>query len=152
MCPNGFCYFKAWNWWHLNFMHSVWHNLIMRHWIRLSLLCRCKWTRKFQVWYGNVSEQHLVLSKNKRYIVSTQEISCVYTSDSCVYTRNCLTVLCFAWQRSFACLTVLCFAWLSFALPECPCFAWLSFALPDCPFALLGGPRVLGRASLVLNT
>ncbi len=30
----------------------------MAHWIRLSLLCRCKWTRKSQVWYRSVSEQY----------------------------------------------------------------------------------------------
>ena len=38
----------------------------MAHWIHLSLLCRCKRTINFKVWYGNVSEQYLSLCKNKR--------------------------------------------------------------------------------------
>ena len=41
-----------------------------------SLLCKCEWTRKSDLWYGNVSEQHLLLCKRKR----------IY----CVYTRNLL--------------------------------------------------------------
>ena len=73
--------------------------MIMCHWIRLSLLCRCKWTRKSQVWYGNFPEQHL-LCKNKK----------VY----CVYRRNLLckkfvkkvTILVLA-QDSCACTTLL---------------------------------------------
>ena len=44
----------------------------MAHWIRLGLLCRCKGTRKPQVWYGNVRKQYLLLCKNKR-------VYCVYT-------------------------------------------------------------------------
>ena len=72
----------------------------MAHWICLSLLCRCKWTRKSQVWYGNVSEQHLLLCKNKgilclhrKSLVSTQEILVstqeilVHAQDSCACTR-----------------------------------------------------------------
>ena len=47
-------------------------NLTMAHWIRLSLLCRCKWTRKSQVSYRNVSEQYLLLCKDKK-------VYCVYT-------------------------------------------------------------------------
>ena len=79
----------------------------MRHWIRHSLLCRSKWTRKSHLWYGNVSEQYLLLCKNEQVycactrflcmhntLVSTQEISCVYTENllclhkSCVYKRD----------------------------------------------------------------
>ena len=54
--------------------------MTMTHWIRLSLLCRCKWTRKSQVSYRNVSEQYLLWWKDKRVycvytrIVSTKEI------------------------------------------------------------------------------
>ena len=48
--------------------------LTMAHWIRLSLLCRCKWTRKSQVSYENVSEQYLLFYEHKS----------VY----CVYRRN----------------------------------------------------------------
>ena len=51
-----------------------WTFLTMAHWIRLSLLCRCKWTRKSQVSGQHVSEQNLFFYAHKR----------VY----CVYTRN----------------------------------------------------------------
>ena len=67
-------------------------NMTMNHSIRLSLLCRCKWTRKSHLWYGNASEQYLLLGKNKRVycvytrIVSTQEIL-VHAQDSCTCTR-----------------------------------------------------------------
>ena len=47
----------------------------MAHWIRLSLLCRCKWTRKSQVSYENVSEQYLWLFYE-------------HTSVYCGYRRN----------------------------------------------------------------
>ena len=40
----------------------LWGILTMAHWIRLSLLCRCKWTRKSQVSGKNVSEQYLLSS------------------------------------------------------------------------------------------
>ena len=40
--------------------------MIMRHWIRLGLRCRCEWTTKSRVWRANVSEQYLAsLCKNK---------------------------------------------------------------------------------------
>ena len=39
----------------------AWEILTMAHWIRLSLVCRCKWTRKSQVSYEHVSEQYLLL-------------------------------------------------------------------------------------------
>ena len=64
----------------------------MAHRIRLSLLCRCKWTRKSQVWYGNVLKQYLLLCKNKTVycvytqIGPTQEIL-VHAQDSCACTR-----------------------------------------------------------------
>ena len=44
-------------------------NLTRAHWIRLSLLCRCKWTRKSDLWGKNVSEQYLLLCKHKRCIM-----------------------------------------------------------------------------------
>ena len=90
--------------------------MTMRHWIRLSLLCRCKWNKKTKSGMEMLQSNIYYYVRIKGHIVSTQETSCVYIGDSCVYTRDCLTVLCFAWQRSFACMTVLCFAWLSFAL------------------------------------
>ena len=46
--------------------------MTMAHCIRLSLLCRCKWTRKSQVSYGNCSEQYLLLWNDKK-------VYCVYT-------------------------------------------------------------------------
>ena len=48
--------------------------LTMAHWIRLSLLCRCKWTRKSQVSYENISEQCVLCTSIKLYIVFIQEI------------------------------------------------------------------------------
>ena len=73
----------------------------MAHWIRLSLLCRCKWTRKSDLGYGNVSEQHVLLCKNKKvYCVYTRNLLCkkfvsnfkilVHAQDSCA----CTTLLC----------------------------------------------------------
>ena len=43
--------------------------MTMAHWIRLSLLCRCKWSRKSDLWGKNVSEHYLLLCKHKRCIV-----------------------------------------------------------------------------------
>ena len=71
-------------------------NLIMAHWIRLSLLCRCEWTRKSRVWYGNVSEQYLLSCAKKRHIVHAQ--------DSCACTRFlCLHNILVHAQQSCAC-------------------------------------------------
>ena len=70
-------------------------NLTMAHWIRLSLLCRCTWTRKSQVWYGSISEQYLLLSKNK-------SVYCVYTRFLCMHNILVYT------QDSCACTTLLC--------------------------------------------
>ena len=44
----------------------------MAHRIRLSLVCRFKWTRKSQVSYRNVSEQYLLLWNDRK-------VYCVYT-------------------------------------------------------------------------
>ena len=46
--------------------------MTVAHWIRLSPLCRCKWTRKSQVSYRNASEQYSLFWKDKR-------VYCVYT-------------------------------------------------------------------------
>ena len=43
--------------------------LTTAHWIRLSLLCRCKWTRQSQVSYENVSEQYLFYEHQMVYCV-----------------------------------------------------------------------------------
>ena len=43
--------------------------MIMAHWIRLSLLCGCKWARKSDLWGKNVSEQYLLVCKHKRCIM-----------------------------------------------------------------------------------
>ena len=52
----------------------LWEIFTMAHWIRLSLLCRCKWTRKSQVLGKDVSEQYLFFMSIKVYIVFIQEI------------------------------------------------------------------------------
>ena len=76
------------NWHKLKWIFFVRPNLTIVHWIRLSLLCRCKWTRKSDLWSGNVSEQYLLLCKNKKvYCVYTRIVS---TQDSC----TCTTLLC----------------------------------------------------------
>ena len=52
-------------------------NLTMAHWIGLCLLCRCKWTRKSQVSYENVSEQYLCFYEHKSaYCVYTRKYGC----------------------------------------------------------------------------
>ena len=43
--------------------------LTMAHRIRLSLLYECKQMRKSDLWYGNVSEQYLLLCEDKRCIM-----------------------------------------------------------------------------------
>ena len=55
-------------------MHFYWTFLTMAHWIRLSLLCRCKWTRKFQVSYENISEQYSFFMSIKMYQFSILSI------------------------------------------------------------------------------
>ena len=82
----------------------------MAHWIRLSLLCRCEWTRKSQVWYGNVSEQYLLSCKNgKVYCVYRRSVS---TQDSCACTRFlCMHKILVRAQYSCACTTLLCMHW-----------------------------------------
>ena len=55
-------------------------NLTMVHWIRLSLLCRCKRTRKSQVWYGNVSKQYLLLCQNKRVYCACTRFLCMHNT------------------------------------------------------------------------
>ena len=73
----------------------------MRYWIRLSLLCRCKWTRKSHLWYGNVSEQYLLWCKNKR--------CCQKYQDSCACTRFlCMHRILVHAQQSFACTRIFC--------------------------------------------
>ena len=71
----------------------------MAHRMRLSLLCRCKGTRKSQVWYGNVSEQYLLLCKHKRvYCACTRFLYMhkilVHAQHSCA----CTTLLCMNWR------------------------------------------------------
>ena len=73
--------------------------LTMAHWIRLSLLCMCKWTRKSDLSGKNVSEQYLLLWKQKW----------VY----CVYRRNLwssvlCTVLCTLHSALCTLYSVLC--------------------------------------------
>ena len=66
----------------------------MRHWIRLSLLCRCKWARNqisgMEMFQSNI----YYYVRMKKYIVSTQEFCLhkilVHAQDSCA----CTTLLC----------------------------------------------------------
>ena len=69
--------------------------LTMAYWIRLSLLCRCKWTRKSELLRENVSEQYLFFYDHKS----------VY----CVYTRNLganLWLLLGAKSMPFGCMSM----------------------------------------------
>ena len=82
------------------------------HWIRLRLLCRCKWTRKIQVSYGNVSEQYLLLWKDKKGILWLHK-NCVYERHTKTYQEKIEQlvtnhkILVHA-QDSCACTTLLC--------------------------------------------
>ena len=51
-------------------------NLTMVHWIRLSLLCRCNWTRKFQV-SGNMFQGNI------DYFMNIEKVYCVYRRNLC---------------------------------------------------------------------
>ena len=80
-------------------MHFYWTFLTMAHWIRLSLLCRCKRTRNSKVWYGNVSEQYLSLCKNKTVYCACTRFLCmhkilVHAQHSCA----CTTLFCLHWR------------------------------------------------------
>ena len=67
----------------------LWENLTMAHWIRLSLLCRCKWTRKSQVCHSVASEQNKLSCKNKRvYCVYTRNLLCLHTRFLCLHKRS----------------------------------------------------------------
>ena len=74
-------------------------NLTMAHWICLSLLCRCKWMRTLDLWYGNDSKQYLLLWRNKRVYCACTRFMCmhkilVHAQHSCAWT----IVLCMHWR------------------------------------------------------
>ena len=77
----------------------LYKTLTMARWIRLRLLCRCNWTRKSEVWYGNVSEQYLILCGNKSVYCAWARFLCmhkilVHAQHSCA----CTTLLCIHWR------------------------------------------------------
>ena len=97
-------------------MHFYWKNITMAHWIRLSLLCRCKWTRKSDLWGTNVSEQHLLLCKHKRCIMHKWKRRTKTYQEKLEILSNksrflCMHKILVHAQHSCACTTLLCMHW-----------------------------------------
>ena len=68
--------------------------LTMAHWVRLNLLCKCKWTRKSQVSGTNVSDQYLLFNDHQ--------------SAYCVYARNLWSSIFVYWVLSLSMEFYLC--------------------------------------------
>ena len=96
------------------FLHE---NLTMAHWIRLSLLCRCKWLRRSQVSGKNVSEQYLFVYEHKSvYCVNTRNLGAnlwlLLDAESMFFGCMSMARLGACMWLLGACLTVGSFAWL----------------------------------------
>ena len=82
---------KIWNW------CICTGKMTMVHWIRLSLLCRCKWTRKSDLWgkmfqsniyyYASIEGVLCISGKDKPRRTKRSWIFCQTNQDSCACTR-----------------------------------------------------------------